>query len=95
MSTGKPISFEALGVRYCYATIYELLAEVERLETAAKLLWKDRVPNASGARDTAITVSHRLDTILAHLVFATNYLNAEDQEIKRECAEIDSLFGEL
>lgn len=95
MSTGKPISFEALGEQYRYANIDELLAEVERLETAAKLLWKERPPNASGASDRVITVSRQLDTILAHLVFATNYLNAEDQAIERECTEIERLFGEL
>ena len=95
MSSGKPISFEAFGVQYSYANIDELLAQVERLETAAKLLWKERPPNASGAGDAALTVRRQLDTILAHLVLATNYLNAEDQAIERECAEIERLFGEL
>ena len=95
MSTGKPILVEALGLRYSYATIDELLAEVERLETGAKLIWKERPSSARGAGDTAIIVRRQLDTILAHLVFATNFLNAEDQMIERECAEIDRLFGEL
>ena len=83
---------QALGVQYSYANINELLAEVECLEIRAKFLWKERPPNAS---DTAIIVSRQLDTILAHLVFATNYLKAKDQEIEHECAEIDRLFGEL
>jgi hypothetical protein len=95
MSTGKPILVQAFGSQYSYANIDELLTGVERLETRAKLLWKERPPNSSSVSETAIVVSRTLETILAHLDFATDYLNAEDQAIERECAEIDRLFGEL
>lgn len=95
MSVGVPIRFAAFGQQYVYANVDELLAGAERLETEAKLLWGQRQLGTKGVGETAVIVRDRLSAIAAHLDMAKKILQAEDQEMERACAEIETLLGEL
>ena len=95
MRTSKPISFEAFGLQYRYANLDELLAGADRLKTDAILLWNFRHVSPRGAGRSIKMFEDRLSAVEAHFDIATKIIEADDEEMKRECAEIDRLLGDL
>ena len=95
MRADQPISFQAFGVQYRYTNLDELLAGADRLKTDAILLWNLRQVSAHGVERSIVMAEDRFRSVGAHFDVATKIIEADDEEMKRECAEIDRLLGDL
>lgn len=95
MSIPVLIKFVAFGQQFAYAGLDELLAAADGLKAEATLEWSQRTKAGANLAEIATSVRLRLSVMAAHLDIANQIIEAEDQKLEQDCAEIDKLLGDL